>query len=64
MCLLPGLHAWFDLYNFVRDMDDADGDFSRLWVVLSLKEVIYPILEVTAQLCLWQPCVGKPGNTF
>lgn len=56
---VPGLHAWLNFHHFVRNVNDTNGDFSRLWVVLTLQEVIHSNLQVTAQLCLGQPYVEE-----
>lgn len=56
---LPGLHAWLDFNHFVRDVDHTDGDFSRLWVVLPLEEVVHSSLQIVPQLGLGKPCIYK-----
>lgn len=33
---VPGFHSWFDFHHFVRDVNNANSDFSRLWVALTL----------------------------
>lgn len=60
--LIPGFHAWFHLHYFVRDMNNTNSHISRLWMALTLQEVIHSGLQETAQLCLRQPYVRKPGN--
>lgn len=60
--LIPGFHSWFHLHYFVRDMNDTNSHISRLWMALTLQEVIHSGLQETAQLCLGQPYVRKPGN--
>lgn len=42
--LVPGLHAWFDLHHFVRDVDDTNEDFSGLRMGLTLQEVVHTYL--------------------
>lgn len=61
--LIPRFHSRFHLHYFVRDMNNSNSHVSRLWMALTLQEVIHSRLQETAQLCLWQPCVRKPGNT-